>query len=54
MDNQNSTYTLEFSEQAKKDMQKLKKSEGSAYKKLSRLLEELMEHPTTGTGNLKF
>ena len=34
----------------KKDIQSLKKSETSVYKKLIRLLEELTEHPTTGIG----
>ena len=57
MDKQSSSYTLDFSEQAKKDMQALKKSEISAYNKLAKMLEELIEHPTTGTGKpevLKF
>jgi len=34
----------------KKDIQSLKKSETSVYKKRIRLLEELTEHPTTGIG----
>ena len=50
MENKNITYTLVFTEQAKQDIQALKKSEVSAYNKLTRLLKELMEHPTTGTG----
>jgi len=43
-------YTLDFSNTAKKDMAFLKQSEPQAYKKLMKLLEELQEHPTTGTG----
>jgi toxin YoeB len=44
------SYTLDFTEQARKDISVLKKSEPQAYKKLERLLLELQEHPTTGTG----
>lgn len=43
-------YSLEFTESAKKDLSKLKRSENQAYKKLIKLLEELQEHPYTGTG----
>jgi len=43
-------YTLDFTEQARKDISFLKKSEPQAYKKLEKLLAELQEHPTTGTG----
>ena len=43
-------YELEFSEQAKRDLLELKKSDISSYKKVAKLLEELQEHPTTGTG----
>lgn len=50
MENDTKTYTLEFEEQALKDIKALKKSEKSAYKKLEKLLEELTEHPTTETG----
>ena len=44
------TYELYFTEQARKDISVLKKSEPQAYKKLERLLTELQEHPTTGSG----
>ena len=57
MNEQNSTYTLEFEEQALKDIQALKKSEKTVYNKLLKLLDELSEHPKTGTGKpevLKF
>ena len=57
MEELNITYTLEFDEQALKDIQLLKKSEKQAYNKLLKLLDELSEHPTTGTGKpevLKF
>lgn len=50
MEESNITYTLEFDEQALKDIQLLKKSEKQAYNKLLKLLDELTEHPTTGTG----
>lgn len=53
----NTTYALEFDEQALKDIKQLKKSEKQAYNKLLKLLAELIEHPITGTGKpemLKF
>lgn len=43
-------YELEFSERAKRDLLELKKNDISSYKKVAKLLEELQEHPTTGTG----
>jgi toxin YoeB len=43
-------YNLDFTEPARKDVSALKKSEPQAYKKLEKLLVELQEHPTTGTG----
>ncbi len=44
-------YTLEFSETALSDIKKHKKSgDKSVLKKIEKLLNELMEHPTTGTG----
>ena len=45
MEESNITYTLEFDEQALKDIQLLKKSEKQAYNKLLKLLDELTEHP---------
>lgn len=45
------SYTLEFSETALEDIEKHKKSGDKAVlKKIEKLLNELMEHPTTGTG----
>jgi len=44
-------YSLDFTEQARKDIAALKKSEPQIYKKLLKLLEELQEHPETRTGN---
>jgi len=44
-------YTLEFSETALTDIEKHKKSGDKAVlKKIEKLLNELMEHPTSGTG----
>ena len=45
------SYTLEFTETALADIEKHKKSGDKAVlKKTEKLLNELMEHPTTGTG----
>jgi toxin YoeB len=45
------SYTLEFTETALADIEKHKKSGDKAVlKKIEKLLNELMEHPTTGTG----
>ena len=44
------TYELDFSARAEDGLAKLKKSESAAYKKAIKLLAELQEHPTTGTG----
>ena len=43
-------YTLDFAPQALEDLAKLKRSEPSAFKKAGKLLNELLEHPKTGTG----
>ena len=43
-------YKLDYTDEAKLDMQRLKYDELKAFKKLGKLLEELMEHPCTGTG----
>ena len=44
-------YTLEFTEKALEDIEKHKKAgDPSVLKKIKRLLDELMEHPKTGTG----
>ena len=45
------SYTLEFSKTALTDIEKHKKSGDKAtLRKIKKLLNELMEHPTTGTG----
>jgi toxin YoeB len=45
------SYTLEFSKTALKDLEKHKKSGDKVIlKKIRQLLNELMEHPLTGTG----
>jgi len=45
------SYTLDFSKTALKDIEKHKKSgDKSMLKKIEKLLNELLEHPTTGTG----
>ncbi len=44
-------YVLEFSETALSDIEKHKKiGDKSVLKKIEKLLNELMEHPTVGTG----
>lgn len=44
-------YEIEFSREALSDIQKLRKAgDKIALKKLNALLDELGEHPTTGTG----
>lgn len=44
-------YTLTLADQAKKDIQKIQKSgQKKLQDKLFGLLQELKEHPTTGTG----
>jgi len=48
------SYTLEFSETALDDIEKHKKAgDRVVLKKIEKLLNELMEHPTTGTGQPK-
>jgi len=45
------SYILEFSKTALKDIEKHKKAGDKAtLKKIKYLLDELLEHPTTGTG----
>ncbi len=46
-------YELHFSNEAIEGLAKLKKSEPIAFKKAQKLLEELMLHPTSGTGKPK-
>lgn len=44
-------YKVNVSDIANRDLAKLFKSEPAAYKKAERFIEELKEHPTTGTGH---
>lgn len=44
-------YTLEFTSTAEETIKKLKRSEPQAFAKLKKLLIELMNHPTFGTGH---
>ena len=44
-------YELLFTKKAEEDIKKLKKSDPTAFKKLEKLLLELMEHPYIGSGN---
>ena len=44
-------YVLRLSPQADKIAKKWKKSNPSAFKKLARILAELIEHPRTGLGH---
>ena len=44
-------YKLDYTDKAMLDMQRLKHEEPKAFQKLSKLLEELMDHPKTGTGH---
>lgn len=46
----NIMYKLDYTDEAKLDMQRLKHDEPKAFQKLGKLLEELMDHPQTGTG----
>jgi toxin YoeB len=46
-------YRIEFTVEAAKEALRLKKSEPQAYRKLEKLLQELQEHPATGTGKPK-
>jgi len=44
-------YDLDFEPIAREGLSRLKKDEPKAYKKAVKLLEELVDHPTTGTGH---
>ena len=46
-----SSYTIEFTQTAAKTVSKYKKSNPNLYKKLFSLLNELTDHPRTGTGH---
>ena len=44
-------YKITFSPEAETDLGKLKRSEPASFKKAVKLLNELVEHPQTGTGH---
>lgn len=44
-------YEIEYQEQALLDIAKLKKDEPAAYKKVVSFIQELKDHPKTGTGH---
>lgn len=44
-------YDIVYSEKAQEDLAKLRRSEPVAHKKAVKLLNELMQHPRTGTGH---
>lgn len=46
-------YTIVFTEDAKKDLKELQKNSPRAISKLAKLLDELKEHPRTGTGQVE-
>jgi len=46
-------YSIKFSKQAEKSISKYKKSNPLAAKKIDQFLDELAEHPRTGTGHPK-
>ncbi|MCQ2068799.1 MAG: Txe/YoeB family addiction module toxin [Bacteroidaceae bacterium] len=46
-------YKIIFSSDAQKDLKKLQKKAPQALPKLAKLLDELREHPRTGTGQVE-
>ncbi len=44
-------YTIDYLDQATADLLKLRRSEPQAYQKAAKLIEELKQHPKTGTGH---
>ena len=44
-------YDIDYKDQALLDIAKLKKDEPAAYKKVVSFIEELKQHPKTGTGH---
>ena len=46
-------YNVTFSDEAERDVKKMKRNEPLSYKKLLRLLLELQTHPKTGTGQIE-
>ena len=45
------TYSITYSPEAKEDIAKLKRSEPASFKKVVKLLNELIDHPKTGSGH---
>ena len=46
-------YKISYTEKAEEDLIVLKRNEPQFFKKVTKLIDELMEHPTTGTGKHK-
>jgi len=46
-------YKISYTKQAEKDLVALKRNEPNSFKKVVKLIDELIEHPTTGTGKPK-
>ncbi len=44
-------FTIVYSSRAQEDLRKLKKDEPTAFQKALKLLNELVDHPQTGTGH---
>ena len=44
-------YDIDYMPEAKADLQRLKRNEPAAFKKAVKLLNELIDHPKTGTGH---
>lgn len=44
-------YTIRYTEDAKNDLLRLRRNEPKAFAKVSRFIQELAEHPKTGTGH---
>jgi len=45
------SYFIDYTPESIEDARRLQKSEPKAFQKLQKLLAELREHPTTGTGH---
>ena len=46
-------YKIAYTERVEKDLRQLKRNEPQLFKKVIKLIDELVEHPTTGTGKPK-
>ena len=44
-------YTIRYTQDAKNDLLRLQRNEPKAFAKVSRFIQELAEHPKTGTGH---